>query len=153
MQNEGLTLKGHYKFTIRDAETGEVKRVYDYENLIPTVARAMIANNLTDSTPTNAMRINYTALGTGVTAPANADIKLETESFRKEVSSETNASNIAYFTAFYTAAEVSGTFREAGVFCDATGVADSGVLFSRVAINITKSVTESLTVDYAITIS
>lgn len=152
-KQEGLKLYGVYTFTIRDAVTNKIKRVYKYKNIIPTVGRTMLANNLTDTAPDNDPRINYTALGTGITAPDNADTKLQTEVFRKLVASQTNTANVGYVTAFYTAPETSGTYKEAGVFCNATAAADSGVLFSRVAIDITKSVSESLTIDYTITIS
>lgn len=153
MQNENVCLKGHWKFTFRDAITGAVLRVQEFDNLIPTVARAMIANNLTDSSPTNAMRVNYVALGTGTTAPANADTKLETETYRNTVASQTNASNIAYCTGFYSATECNGSYKEAGIFSDGTAVADSGIIVSHVAIDITKSNTETLTIDWSITIS
>jgi len=144
---------GVYKFTLRDIHTGEVI-VKKYKNLIPTAGRSAIASWLTASSPSPAsMRLNYTALGTGATAPANGDVQLQTETYRKAIASATNASNVAYATAFYTAPEVSGTFTEAGIFMNATGTANSGTLFSRVAVSITKSTSQSLTIDYTITIS
>jgi len=152
-KEETICLKGHYKFTIRDAITNEILRVYNYSNIIPTVGRAMLANNLTDATPTDDPRINYVALGTGTNAPANADTALQTETYRNTVASQTNSNNIAYCTGFFSATETSGTFRECGLFANGTGAADSGVLFSRVAINVTKGVTETLTIDWTITIS
>lgn len=128
--------------------------VFVYENLIPTAGRAAIANWLTQASPSPAsMRLNYTALGTGTNTPANGDTTLQTETYRKAIASATNADNIAYCTAFYTAVETSGTFREAGIFMNATGTANSGVLFSRVAINVTKTTSVTLTIDYTITIS
>lgn len=151
---EGVALKGVWKFTIRDAETGRIKRVYYYENLIPTAGRAALANNLTNATPTvTPLRINFTSLGTGITAPANGDTQLQTEVFRKSTASHTNSNNVAFVTAFYTAPEVTGTFREAGLHIAATITPNSGTLFSRVAINITKTATETLTIDYTITIN
>jgi len=153
MEEAQLKLVGKYTFTIRDAESGEVKRVQEYFNLIPTVARTMLADQLVSSSPTNNPKINYTALGSGTTAPANTDTTLETEDYRKVIASLTKANNIVHASAFYDATEVDGTFKEAGVFCDATAAADSGVLLSRVAIDVTKSNTETLTVDYVITIS
>ena len=150
---ESIGLKGHYKFTLTDIHTGEV-RVYEYDNLIVTAGRTALANHLTNAVPTvTPLRINFTALGTGTTAPANGDTQLQTEVFRKATASETNSNNVAFVTAFYTASEVSGTFREAGLFIAGTITANSGTLFSRVAINITKSLSESLTIDYTITIS
>jgi len=186
MKKENLKLKGIYKITKAKIETPAQWALHDKiqdfmksgkeyislvrklnkmckteifvcENIIPTVGRGLLANNLTSSSPDNDPRINYTALGTSATAVANSDIKLVTEFYRKGTASATNADNIAYVTCFYTAAETSGTFKESGLFCNGTGAADSGVLFSRVLLNsgtgIVKSVTESLTIDYVITIS
>jgi len=145
---------GIWRFTIRDAVTGRIKRVQTYRNLLPTVGRAAIANHLTSATPSPAaLRINKTALGTGVTAPANGDTQLQTETFRKDTASATNSNNVGFVTAFYTAPEVSGTFREAGLFINGTATVNSGTLFSRVAINITKTASETLTIDYTLTIS
>lgn len=150
---ESTSLKGHYTFTIRDAKTGEVKRIYEYDNLIPIVGRQLIADNLTNVTPDNLMLIKYAELGSGVTAPANGDTTLETSVYRNAIASRTNASNIAYATAFFSAVETDGTYREAGIFCDGNASAGTGILLSRVAINVTKSNTETLTIDWTLTIS
>lgn len=140
--------------TIRDATTGRVKRIYKTHNIIPTVGRTAIANSLTHSSPSPAnIRVNYVALGTGTNAPANSDTTLQTETYRNSVASQTNASNIAYQTGFFSATETSGTFREAGLFMVGTASANTGTLLSRVAINITKSTSETLTLDWTITLS
>lgn len=127
--------------------------VLEYDNIIPTVGRTLIANNLTDATPDNSMLLNKAAVGTGTNTPVNGDVQLQTETYRNDLASKTNSSNIAYATAFFTATEVTGTFREAGIFANATATANSGVLFSRVAINITKTNTQTLTLDWTLTIS
>lgn len=146
-------MEGVYTFTLRDIFTG-AERVYTYKNLIPTAGRQAIANFLTSSTPSpSTLYCSHTALGSGTNAPANSDTQLQTETFRKAVASSTNAANIAFVSAFYTAAEAVATHREAGIFIAGTGVANSGTLFSRVAINITKGATETLTIDYQVTIS
>lgn len=149
---EAMSLLGVYRFTLEDVNTGE-KTVQYYTNLIPTVGRTMIANNLTSGSPTNSMLINYAALGSSTTAPANGDTQLTTETYRNAIASKTNASNIAYATAFFSQTETSGTFREAGIFCNATGTANSGVLLSHVSINVTKSTSQKLTIDWTLTIS
>jgi len=153
MKNEGLKLTGIWTFTIKDAKTGEVKRVEKYKNIIPTVGRTMIANNLTDTSPDNTMLVSHVALGSGTNVPANGDTTLQTETYRNSVASRTNASNVAYVSGFFSATETSGTYREAAVFSNGTASANSGVLLSRVAINITKSATETLTCDWVLTIS
>lgn len=155
MQNikEKFALKGVYTFTIRDAVTGEIKRVYKYENIVPTVARAMIANNMTNVSPTNLMLIKYAELGSGTSTPANGDTALQTPVYRNAIASRTNSSNIAYATAFFNATETTGTYRECGIFSDGSGTIGTGVLVSRVSINVTKSSSETLTIDWTLTIS
>jgi hypothetical protein len=124
------------------------------ENIIPTVGRAAIANALTDATPSPAsLLISHMALGTGVAAPANGDTTLQTEVYRNAIASLTNSSNIAYATGFFSTTETSGTYREVGLFIAGSGTANTGTLLSHSAINITKSVTETLTIDYTITIN
>lgn len=123
------------------------------DNIIPTVMRAMLANNLTSISPTNLPLIKYAEVGTGTNSPANGDTALQTSSYRNAIASRTNASNVAYATAFFNATETTGTYREAGIFSDGSASAGTGILSSRVAINITKSNTETLTLDWSITIS
>lgn len=148
-----VSLKGVYTFTIRDAKTGKIKRQITVENIIPTVGREMLANNLTAASPTNTPRVTHVALGSGTNAPANGDTTLQTETYRNAAASRTNVSNIAYITGFFSATETSGTYREVAIFCNGTGSADSGVLLSRVAVNITKTTSETLTIDWTLTIS
>lgn len=153
---EGLNFKGVWKFTIRDAKTGQIKRVNEYHNLIPTAGRAQVAKALSGALSVIAdIEINETSLGTGTTPAANTDIKLQTETYRKTVASNTNADNILYVTAFYSAPEVTGTFSEAGLHIKGTGAVDSGTLFSRVILSpsVTKALTETLTIDYTVTMT
>lgn len=130
----------------------KAKIVADH-NLNPTVGRTMIMNNLTDATPDNTMLIDYTSLGTGTNAPANGDTQLQTEVFRKVTASRSNASNVGYVSAFYTTTETSGTYRECGLHSNATATANSGILVVRAAINITKTTSQTLTIDHTLTLA
>jgi len=183
---EPVCIQGVYKFTKAKIETLEQQKLQDkiiflrnkgcdfihlvrklnkicktevleFENIIPTCGRKLIANNLTASSPDNTMLVDYIALGTGNTAVANGDTTLETEVYRNTTASHTNADNIAYVTGFYSATECNGTYTEAGIFCDATGAADSGILLSHVLLNsgtgIAKSNVETLTIDWSLTLS
>jgi len=138
---------------VRELNKMAKAKIFEIKNLNPTVGRTMIMNNLTSPSPTDVMLANYTALGTGVTAPANGDTTLQTETFRKVVASRTNSLNVGYITAFYSAPETSGTFREAGIFSNGTGAANSGVLVVRAAINITKTIIQTLTIDHILTLN
>lgn len=151
--HESIRISGYMKATIRDKATGEIKRVYEYKNLNPTIMKSMIANNLVEDVPTNSMSVNYVALGSNATAPAAGDTQLGTEVYRNLVASKTQANNVGYFTGFFGDIEVTGTFKEVALFADATAIANSGVLVSKISINVTKSSSETLTIDWTITIN
>lgn len=142
-----------YLHLLRELNTICRTQKYVYENIVPTVGRTLIANNLTDATPDNLMLIKYAEVGTSTQAPANGDTALIASTYRNAIASRTNAANIGYATAFFGATETSGTFREAGIFCDGTATAGTGILLSRVAINITKTTSETLTIDWTLTIT
>lgn len=143
-----LSMVGTYRFTIRDAITGKIKRKYTYKNLITTAGMAAIASRMTNPAPSGTMLINKFAIGTGTNAPALGDTQLQTETYRNDVASRTSSGRIAYVTGFLDAVEATGTFREAGLFMDGLAGANTGTLLSRVAINVVKSNTETLTMDY-----
>jgi len=121
-------------------------REIEYHNLITTVGRSVIAQRLV-GTNTYTLNLDYGALGTGTTAPANADTILETEQYRNTVASQTNSNNIAYLTWFYSSTETNGNFREFGNVIDGWAGANTGQLFTHVAVAWNKSALESLTVD------
>jgi len=148
-----LPASGHLKITKRDAITGKILSVNEYDNVICTVGKTMIANNLTDAAPDNDPRINYGALGSNVAAPVAGDTQLGTETYRNLVASETNSANVAYITLFFSATECNGTYKEAGLFSNGTGAADSGVLVSHVAIDETKTVAQTLTIEWSIQVN
>jgi len=183
---EGLSLKGIYYFTTAQIQTKEqwnlTKQIDElrnqgkefmslvrklnsickvdrmvFENIIPICARQMIANNLTSTTPTNDLLVDYIALGTDNTAVANSDTTLGTETYRNSVASKTNSTNTGYVSGFFNATECSGTYYEAGIFCDATSDTDNGILLSHVLIDapsgIVKTNTTTLTIDWEITIN
>lgn len=140
--------------TIRDAATDKIKRVKKFHNIVPTVGRSAIANNLTSPSPTPSnILVNYVGVGTGTNVPANGDTQLQTEIARNVAASRTNDNNVAYVTGFFAATEAVAALKEAALFIAATAIANSGTLLSRVAINVTKSNTETLTLDWTITIS
>lgn len=141
---------GAYRFILEDVKTGE-KIVKYYKNIIPTVGFQLITNNLTDPTPDNDILISHIALGDGTTAPAIGDTTLENELYRNAVASRANSGAIAYATGYFNQTECSGTYKEAGIFCDGSLTPDDGILLSRVAIDVVKSLTQKLTVDWTLT--
>lgn len=150
--NQHISLKGHYRFTLKDIHTGE-EQVFEYDNVVTSATWTMIANNFADATPDNTMLLNKAVLGSGTSTPATSDTQLQTETYRNNLASKSNVANVVSATAFFNATETSGTYREAGIVVDGTGSANTGVLVSRVAINITKSTSQTLTLEWSLTIS
>lgn len=137
--------------TCRNAD-GSVAWRKEYKNLIATVGRAVFAQRLAqDNTYTG--NIKYGALGSNTTPPANADTQLGTEVFRKAPASYSATSNKAYITFVFGASEAVGTHKEFGTFIDGTASANSGQLFSHLAVDWVKTGVQSLTVDCVYTIS
>lgn len=148
---EGAYAAGVYRFTLEDVVTGK-KTIKYYHNVLTMDFFTMIMNNLTDPTPDNDMLFNYVALGDDDTLVTENDSVLGNEVYRNVTGSKTSAANIAYVVGFFTQTEVTGTFKEAGVVCDGTASADTGILASHVNIDITKTNVQKLTIDWMMTL-
>ena len=126
------------------------------ENLVPNAGLAVLARRLAGDT-TYSGEINYCVLGTDATAAAAGDTTLGTEVFRKLVSSQAFNANQAFISTFFTAGDDADTYQEVGHVIDGGAGADTGQLSSRIAspdtaeLPVTKSLSESLTVDYRTT--
>lgn len=142
---------GVYRTTLENPDGS--KEVKYWHNVVTDVGLTMICNNLVDPTPDHDMLVNYVALGSSATAVGITDTQLTTETYRNAVASHTNGNKTAYITGYFTQTEVTGTFREAGIFADATGTANSGVLVSHVNINVTKTNVQKLTIDWLLTLA
>lgn len=128
-------------------------REYEVENLITTEGRAVLAARLANDTTYTGI-INYGALGSSATAPANADSQMTTEVFRKIVASTSDTDNVAFIDFFYSKADTNGTYQEFGTFIDGTGSANTGQMFTHALTGgWTKSASESMTVSCQYTIS
>lgn len=121
------------------------------KNMVVTAGKNSIADCIRGAS--NKGIITYCALGTGTVAPALSDVQLQTELGRKQISVRSASGNVATFQTYFTASEVIGTLREAGLFGDlASGTANSGTLFCRTAINRVKSSNDTLTLTWSLTI-
>lgn len=138
---------------IRDARTGKLKSSDLVKNTFCTVGKNSIADALRGTETNNRGIITWCALGTDATAPDVADTVLGNEIFRKLISVRSVTGNVAQFQTFFTTAEANGALKEAGLFGDdASSTADSGTLFSHLAINRTKTTSDTLTLTWSITI-
>lgn len=144
---------GQVMIELRDAKSGRLKLRETYKNMFVTAGKNSLADALRGTTANNKGIITYCALGTGLTAPALADVQLQTELVRKLVSVRSVSGNIATFQTFFTTSEGNGSLKEAGLFGDdADGTVNSGTLFCRVAISRTKTSSDTLTLSWTVTI-
>lgn len=151
--NDKIIPAGKVLIEIRDAKTGKLKSQDLVKNTFVTVGKNSIADALRGTIGSNKGIITWCAVGTNATAPDVADTTLGTELFRKLVSVRSVAANVATFQTYFTTAEANGSLREAGLFGDDASVTpNSGTLFSMLAINRTKSSSDTLTLTWSITI-
>lgn len=131
-------------------EDGTLAAIQERKNVVCTVGKTAIAAAMTSNASSRAA---YIALGTSATTPAASDTILGTEAYRNAVASSSNGTAIAYVTGFFTAAETSGHFYEAGIFIGGSLSSGTGTLLSHVACDVVKSGSETLTVDWSITLT
>jgi len=94
----------------------------------------------------------YLALGTGETAAASGDKKLEAEGYRKILTSKTRELNEVRLRFFLTTTEANGEWSEMGVFLAGTDIKDSGTMLNRILPTggIRKASNQTLTVEVRI---
>lgn len=153
LENKGIKLKGVYTFTLRNAETGEVEATHRYDNLITASGLARVAMVLGQVTGANDGRISHCAVGSNTTPPSAGNSQLGTETYRNVIASLNSIGAVVYASGFFGTTEANGTHREAGIFIDGTATANSGELLSHVAVNITKTNTQTLTLDWTLTLT
>ena len=146
-KRENPKAHGHLKICVWNVD-GSLAQEGIYDNLVVDAGLSQIIEHLVDPTPTPVLlRIDEVALGTGTNAPAPGDTALQTEVYRNNIASANGVAKVGTFTGFFSPSETNGTYREAGLFIDGT------VLFSRVAINITKSAAQSMTIEWTVTMT
>jgi hypothetical protein len=127
---------------------GQLVNVYQHKNVICNAGLARVAGGLVPSSGVTLGVINKMLLGTGVGSATATDTQLITETYRNDTASGTYAGNICYLTAFFTQAEVTGTFKEFGNVIGGTGSANTGYLWSHLTgLTWAKDSVTTLTVD------
>ena len=152
--NEQTKMTGLIRVIKENVITG-VKTIQIYKNVICTVGKTAIGRRLINTAlKTNEGMITYGATGTGNTTPAATDIKLTTEISRKQIASSYYTANVITIRTFFNTSNSNGNIEEFGLFGeDATSTTDSGTMFNHVLISLTKTSSETLTVECEITIA
>lgn len=130
-------------------ELGVIQKQLRFDNITPTVGFEALTKAMSGNISTVAeVAVNYHALGSGTNPAADSDTQLQTEVSRALLSSRSYNDEKAYYTAFYGLADAIGTHHEMGLFINGSASANSGVLWDRTLIDITKTGAQSLTIDY-----
>lgn len=148
LKKEKLNIKGRVKLIFRNIYTGEKRETEWKNNLITNAGKVAILRRLKNAaSQSNEGMITYGAVGTSTTAPAVGDTTLGTELERAVLSYTTITSQTLELRVYFTTSEAVGTLKEFGWFGEAAGAgADSGTLFTHIAIDETKTNSETLTI-------
>lgn len=129
-----------------------VSRKQTRKNLVPNFLRYELAKVFIGESVAPTFNANYIALGDDATAPAYTNTTLGNETYRSLFDARYTSFNVAYFDKFFGSSVVGGnSYREVGIFTDATASANSGYLLSHSGINEDMEVNESLTVNGRLT--
>jgi hypothetical protein len=144
---ENIGVSGTWLFVWRDKD-GNILETREEHNLITQSGLEAIAALFIGELPqSNAM---YLALGTGTTASASGNTKLQVEGYRKILTSKTRNLNEVRLRFFLTTGEaVSDNWVELGVMLAATDMPDSGKMLNRILPSggIRKASNQTLTIE------
>lgn len=142
---EKCGMRGRYTIEARDAKTGELVKAWSFDNQLTKINRdmrvALLLGEATGHTLSD-LEIKYFAFGTGTAAATIDDTKLQNEIARKIATKITKLNDTTVQSIVsLSPSECNFTIREIGVFCSpaATTDPDSGILLSRVNVNIQKN--------------
>lgn len=143
--------RGDLHFLIKNETTGETKLDKWERNLIVTVGKNHIADQLADQ---GDAAMSHMAIGTGTTSPVAGDTALETELDRNAFTSKTQGTgsdeNKVTYVGDWAPGDGTGAITEAGVFNSPS----AGTMLSRSVFAVkNKGAADSLTITWVLTIS
>lgn len=148
-----FTIKGRYRFLKTDSITGDIISISDWiPNLVVngTGTGINIIARIIGNDNTYPLPITKAKIGTGTTAPTNADTDIEAGGVTKNsVADQVVSGGTVTLSFFYTDAELpNNTYTEFAIFC-------VNQLFARSIISpsYTKGTNEDTTIEYEITVS
>ena len=126
------------------------------KNLVVDAGLTAIVARMALVSPPGDILFGYIGIGTSATAPASGDTQLGAEVARKAITSRANSTTQAAVSATFNAGDIPGTpvtIAEAGIFIGGSGTLNSGTLFSHLPLNVTVQSTDSLFIDWRITLA
>lgn len=143
-----IKITGIVKIIKRDI-SGKIIGISEYKNLVTNTGLQLIGDLLDGDV---SIGVTYIALGSNVAAPAVTDTILGTETFRKQIALRERSAQAITLSSYLTTSEANANHRELGHFGNAaTAVSGSGTLFNHTAINETKDVSITWTIEQTFT--
>jgi hypothetical protein len=143
---DGVRIRGQMVATLRGPD-GEVKQVEEVTNLIVTVGKNSIADQLLASP--GVTKPTHMAVGTGTDAAAAGDTALQTELDRNALTSKTRNTNVVTMVGDWAAGDATGAITEAGIF----NASSSGDLYARAVFSvINKGANDTLSITWTFTV-
>lgn len=134
------------KLVLRDSK-GRFKAIRYAHNLITTVGKNHIADQLSSAPAETAM--GYMGVGSGSTAAAAGNTALETEITRVVLTSRTDSGAVVTYVGTFPAGTGTGAISESGIL----NAASVGVLLARVVFSvINKGASDSLVITHTVTV-
>lgn len=139
-------IRGRYTLELLDADTGDVIQQIELDNLLTDLPRSRYLKQLAGQTTGHNigdLAIRYMAFGDGTTPAAIGNTKLDNERYRQQITAKTLSADRLTSTVSVSPYQTGANFRirEIGIFCGAgaTPAKDSGLLLSRVIVDIDKN--------------
>lgn len=144
---------GHVQCRLYDLE-GNIVEVKEYDNIVVNAFKNATAALLGNESGAFSGVINYGAVGTSSSSPAVTDTQLGTEIARAVVyGTPSRTANVVTIEFYFGPTEANGTLTEFGAFVDGTSTVNTGTMFDRVNISVTKTSLNSLIIALTITVS
>lgn len=133
---ETLKLKGHYDIEIREHD--KLVKTISLDNVLTELYRQAVMDSLMQGT---SIEVKYFAVGTDDTPATASDTKLGAEVFRSVPTYQEKTTAGLVTTWVLTAEQANYYLKEIGVFIgsSATSSADTGIMMSRINIDIQKT--------------
>jgi hypothetical protein len=126
---------------------GEIKQILTAHNLVTTVGKEKLAEQLVASPATE--KPKFIAVGSGSGTAEASNTALGTEIKRKEASTRAAAGKVLTMAVTYTAGEATGEVKEAGVFAaTSAGSMYARLVFSVITVGASDSLEVKWTLEY-----
>jgi len=127
--DDSIEVEDNVEIILRGPD-GEIKQVVKAHNLVTTVGKEKLAEQLVAAPGTE--KPKYIAVGKTETAPVAGNTALGEEVKRKEATTRTASGKVLTMAVVFAATEATGAIKEAGIFA----ASSAGSMYARLAFEV-----------------